>query len=359
MNPPSSILLLSGAGVLFACAFALALVPPVRRFALGHHVVDHPGDRKIHRQPTPYLGGLAVVLSCYAALTVLFLVTWVMPVTLASPAQPWQPLVALLAGSALLFGVGLWDDLTDSRHAVLVKLAGQAAAASLILITVPRLDLLTWPWLNTLCCLVWIIGITNAFNLLDNMDGLMSGVAMICLSFFLGFAIYHGHLLVALPLSVLIGALAGFLFFNFNPARIFLGDAGSLAIGFVIAALPVLEFYQVRFQSPSDFLLATALVFGIPLTDTLSVIAIRLWNRAPIYHGDQNHLSHQLVRRGFSQRSAVFLLYLLCFTFTGAALILPHIRQWMAWVIIAQAFVCAVISTLLLLRRTTRPTYRP
>jgi UDP-GlcNAc:undecaprenyl-phosphate GlcNAc-1-phosphate transferase len=175
--------------------------------------------------------------------------------------------------------------------------------------------------------LVWIVGVTNSFNLLDNMDGLSAGVGIICGVLLLIIAGSLGELYISLLLATLVGSLGGFLVHNFHPSKIFLGDTGSLLIGYLFGVTTVLASYVAREGSIQNTLFAPfmpVIVLGLPLYDTASVILIRLKERRPIHQGDKCHLSHRLVELGMTERQAVLLIYLLTFCLGASAVFLKE-----------------------------------
>jgi UDP-GlcNAc:undecaprenyl-phosphate GlcNAc-1-phosphate transferase len=200
------------------------------------------------------------------------------------------------------------------------------------------------------------VGISNAFNLLDNMDGLSSGVAFIAAGVLLVNAWLLGELFICLILVAFMGSLLGFLFFNYNPAKLFLGDCGSLFIGYVMAALTLLERYVSEASSTLFPVLMPVLVLAVPLIDTTTVIIIRLKEHRPIYVGDTRHLSHRLVSLGFTQRAAVQFIYLATLCFGLGAVGLSHATPTQSWLIMLQSvgFV-ALILTLLFMERRRQP----
>jgi UDP-GlcNAc:undecaprenyl-phosphate GlcNAc-1-phosphate transferase len=222
-------------------------------------------------------------------------------------------LFAVLAGSMIAFGVGLADDALRGRFPVWAKVAGQLVAAIALVSAGVRTSFLPFEWMNVAVTLVWIVGITNAFNLLDNMDGLAAGVALVASGVFLINAWSLGEFFICLVLVAFMGSLLGFLFFNYNPASVFLGDCGSLFIGYVLGSLTLLERYVSHASSTLFPVLMPVLVLAVPLLDTATVIVIRIREGRPIYVGDRCHLSHRLVALGFSPRAAVLFIYLATF----------------------------------------------
>src|SRR5512139_355405 len=218
-----------------ALILAVGVMPLVKRIARRTGIVDKPNARKQHTVPTPLLGGLAIYLAVIVALVILgdrFYVSQV---------------ISIFVGATLMSFLGLWDDRRGLSP--WVKLGGQFLAAGIVALTDVRIGLFPWEWLNVAATLVWIVGITNAMNLLDNMDGLSSGIAAIAAVFFLLFAAISNQYLVGALAAALVGACIGFLFYNLNPATIFMGDTGSLFLGFMLAAVGI----KLRFPDNSAF----------------------------------------------------------------------------------------------------------
>ncbi len=291
---------LFGTLVLVACAaVSAALVPLTVRAARAWDVLDRPGHRKVHAEPTPRLGGIAV----FTAFTGVVLLGYfaALPALLESaPARAYMgtalsmlqdahrvqsKLMGLLAGGVLVFLVGLADDVLGTRFPVALKAAGQVVAAMILVASGVRTSFMPGDALDVLVTLFWIVGITNAFNLLDNMDGLSTGVALVASAVFLVNAWVLGEFFISLLLLAFIGSLLGFLFYNYNPASVFLGDCGSLFIGYVIASLTLLERYVSNASSTMFPVLMPVLVLAVPIMDTATVIHIRLREGRPIYVG--------------------------------------------------------------------------
>jgi UDP-GlcNAc:undecaprenyl-phosphate GlcNAc-1-phosphate transferase len=320
-------------------AFALAMIvtPLARRLALATGLVDRPGGRKIHHSAKPYGGGIAIFLAVtlltvggYLAAT---LVDWQgvgLPGARALASYPAlargetiRRFLALAGAGAIVFVLGLVDDARTVGPRT--KLLVQAAAATLLVLGGVRMTLfLAHPLPGALLSILWVVLVTNAFNLLDNMDGLSAGVAAVAALLFLVVALQGGQVFVAAYLAVFAGALLGFLWYNFPPSRLFMGDAGSLYVGFTLAALTLAgTYYEAR---GSFYAVATpVLVLGVPLFDTLSVLWIRWRRGAPLFLGDTNHISHRFVRLGMTRREAVLTIYLLGLILGGAATLLRQI----------------------------------
>jgi UDP-GlcNAc:undecaprenyl-phosphate GlcNAc-1-phosphate transferase len=289
-------------------------------------VMDDPGPRKIHETPMPRLGGVAifggftvVVLAGYWMVPLLSVVPWVatgFPERVSALQESWRVqgrLIGLIAGGCCIFLVGLVDDVLGMRFPVPVKVVGQVAAAVILIASGVQTSFLPYEWMNVVVTLFWLVGITNAFNMLDNMDGLSAGVAFVASLVFLINAWTLGAFFISLLLLAFMGSLLGFLVYNFDPARVFMGDCGSLFVGYVMGSLALLERYVSNASSSVFPVLMPLLVLAIPLVDVTTVVAIRIRERRPIYVGDSRHLSHRLVSLGFSKRAAVLFIYLATF----------------------------------------------
>ncbi len=339
---------------------AAALVPVAQLLAKRIGAIDHPGTRKIHRAPITRLGGIAPALVFWGFVGFGFLALTepffqgLLGKGLQDAPSVGPKLLGVLLGSAIAFATGLTDDVFGSRFPVWGKALGQISAALCVVIGGVSTSFLPHPGLNVLLTVFWLVGITNAFNLLDNMDGLASGVALVASSVLLVNALSSGEQLIAALTLAFIGVLAGFLFFNFNPATIFLGDCGSHFVGFVIASILLLDRYATSASSSYFPVLMPVLLLAVPIIDTTTVVVIRIREGRPIYVGDNRHLSHTLVARGFSQRGAVLLIYLVTLCFGLSALPLRDASVPETFIVLAQAF-CFVAVILLLMFSGNRP----
>jgi len=357
---------------LLSFVIAVIVTAAMKRVAPRLNFTDKPGHRKIHKAPTPLGGGVAIYLAF-----VLPMVGILAGVRLLDPAQPlfnipadrWaayiggaielatMPTLALLSAMTLLHIVGLIDD----RRALgpYLKLFVQLAAAAIVVIPFKQFWSLTalddrlgaGGILSVAVSILWITAITNAFNFLDNMDGLSAGIAAVCTSSFLVTAILIQQWFVAAALALLLGALIGFLCFNFPPASIFMGDSGSLIVGFILGVLTIRTTYLPAGQ---DFgagwyaVFAPVVVLAVPLYDLTVVSAIRLRAGRSPFVGDTNHFSHRLVRRGMSKRTAVLCIWLLTATTSVAAIVLPYAASPLAaCLIFAQTFLILGVVALL------------
>jgi UDP-GlcNAc:undecaprenyl-phosphate GlcNAc-1-phosphate transferase len=359
--------LLAFAVLAVTTAVSAAIVPLSRILARRVGAMDPPGERKIHTTPMPRLGGLAVfvsfsgvVLAGYLAIPMLERVSWLdasSRLGFLREAHRVEPrLFALLAGAAVAFAVGFLDDLLGRRFSVWAKAVGQLVAAGVLIAAGIRTSFLPGEWANVAVTLLWVAGITNAFNLLDNMDGLSAGVALVASGVLLLNAWSLGELFVVLILMAFIGSLLGFLFFNFHPASVFLGDCGSLFIGYVMGSLTLLERYVTPASSSLFPVLMPVLVLSVPLIDTATVVFIRLKERRPIYVGDSRHLSHRLLTLGFTQRTSVLFIYLVTFCVgLGASFLTDASPGRSALILLQAAAFVALLMILLFFERRARP----
>lgn len=303
---------------------AALITPAVRRFAPQLGLVDHPaaGAYKTHLKPTPYGGGVAIY--CGAAAGILALIGLALVVDpLMSPgtffalvsglesAHLVQTLALFLCGS-VVFLVGLVDDWVGLSP--LVRLIVQLMTASVLVWGVPGFSLPltpTVPLLAPLLTIVWIVAVTNAFNFLDNMDGLAAGMSVIVFTSIGVMALWTSHLGMMVLSLTLAGASAGFLIFNFPRASIFMGDAGGLFLGFAAASMTALLSNHLDVSAAAEWprLLAPLSVLSVAVYDQVTVVASRLLRGAPPWLGDTNHVSHRLVKLGLSRRNAVLVIH--------------------------------------------------
>jgi UDP-GlcNAc:undecaprenyl-phosphate GlcNAc-1-phosphate transferase len=325
-----------------SCVLTLVLVPLVIALARRFQFLDLPGPRKIHTAPVPYGGGLAIAGGLFVTLGGYLLLA--RPDMPAGSSKPVRPLIFIL-GSAAILVLGLLDD--RRKLSPSFKLFVEAIVALGVALSGQCLQLFGAPRLVSLgVTVLWILGITNAFNLLDHMDGLSGGVALLSGAAFLIVALQTGQAFIASILVPLLGACAGFLAFNFPPARIFLGDAGSLFLGFWLSCLTVSFTFYDSHYAIYTYVVPLA-VLAVPLFDTGTVVLIRLLRKRPIFEGDTNHLAHRLVRLGMSRRLAILTIYALTLATGLSAVLLYHVRQTGAFLILAQLLLTFGIITIL------------
>ena len=333
--------------VSFALAFALTWMMIQVAPRLGF--VDKPGGRKIHANPKPLGGGVAIFWSVALPMLggmVMWMFTTTVPGSVAEATRggilQQAPMALGLIGCMLAMHLlGLRDDwkALGPYSKLLIQLS--ITAFFVICFDVRALTALdnlgAGRWPSVAVTVLWIGAITNAFNFLDNMDGLSAGVAAVCTTAFLVTALSIGQWFVAATLALLLGSLLGFLIWNFAPAKIFMGDSGSLLIGFLLGVMTVRTTFLPK---DADLgagwyaVLAPVVVLALPLYDLVVVSIIRMLNGKSPFVGDTNHFSHRLVRRGMSKRTAVLCIYLVTAATSIAAIILPHVRTSFAGLMI-------------------------
>jgi UDP-GlcNAc:undecaprenyl-phosphate GlcNAc-1-phosphate transferase len=359
------------AGLVFLGATTLSalLVPFSRTLGRWLGILDPPGERKLHEVAVPRIGGVAVFLAATVVITGGLLAPTLSRYLdtrdlfpqalrmLRDASRVRTELIAVLSGSALVFLIGLLDDILGVRFPVGVKTAGQIFAAGILVSVGIHTTVFPGAGLNILVTVLWVVGITNAFNLLDNMDGLSAGVAFVASSVLLMNAWSHGEFFISLIQLAFMGSLLGFLFFNFSfrgrPASVFLGDCGSLFIGYFMASLTLLERYVSKGSSNLFPVLMPVVVLAVPVIDTFTVIAIRTRSGKAIWRGDNNHLSHRLVALGFSRPTTVLFIYLATFCLGTSALFLRDATPWQTLVLLLQSG--GFVALLLLLMFIRRP----
>ncbi len=330
--------------------------------------VDHPFGRKVHQTPKPLGGGVAITWAML--LPMIAALAWVW---LVAPAH--HPLADYIGGlrreTPLLLGIitatltthvmGLIDD----RKALgpYLKMLVQLAVAAMLVFTCGLVALPQLGWLSPVLTILWLVAISNAFNFLDNMDGLSAGVAAVCAAAFLVATLQIGQWFVAGGLALLLGALLGFLWFNFPPARIFMGDSGSLVVGLTMGILTVRTTFV---ESPAMWgagwyaVFTPVIVLALPLYDLVVVSIIRLLKGKSPFIGDTNHFSHRLVARGMSKRTAVLCLYLVSAATAVAAIVLPQVRTpFAAMLIFGQTLLILGVVALLEQHPMPRPPIQP
>ena len=308
---------------------AAALTPLLRSFARRRGLLDHAvGSRKIHGRPVPRLGGIAIVLGSLAPFVGLFVYRTSLGEQLYANRTR---ALAFLGGGLAIALLGLYDDLRGSS--ALKKLAVQTGVALALYHFGYRIEVLATPLgvavpLGALALpltVLWIIGVINAMNLIDGLDGLAGGVALFALGTNFVIAAYRGDPFMAFFTAALGGAVLGFLFYNFNPASIFMGDTGSMFLGFVLAAGSIQTSQK---SSTAVALLVPMVALGLPIADTLFAIARRALRGRPLFSADKEHIHHKLLALGLTQRQAVVTLYAACGVLGAAALALSFANSF-------------------------------
>ncbi|MCL1790065.1 MAG: undecaprenyl/decaprenyl-phosphate alpha-N-acetylglucosaminyl 1-phosphate transferase [Peptococcaceae bacterium] len=299
-------------------------------------VLDEPGDRRVHVKAVPRLGGVAIYASFWA---VMFLV-WelgLLPDTLPNMAWPPQMIWGLFWGSSLIFLVGLVDDIWDIHP--LIKLVLQTVAACVPLFFGLELSSVTLPFLGevvlgnwgSILAVVWIVLIVNTVNITDGLDGLASGICIIASVILAWSALTIEQNIAAQALIVLAAAALGFLFFNYHPAKVFMGDSGSMFLGYILGAMSILGTLKTPVVLGLVFPL---LVLGVPFVDILFAVVRRKWQGTPIMKADRGHLHHRLMDSGLSHAQAVWTMYLISLGFGMMAICLNYGMWWVAVVLL-------------------------
>ncbi len=314
----------------FAFGGSAVLTPLARAWALRLGAFDEPTSRHVHKSPIPRLGGLAVVLGFFGSLALLYALE-----TSSLGRQFFrQPglVVGLLGGGVAAAALGAMDDLRGVRalHKLIVQIGIACAAYAFGF----RIDAVALPWIGSVelgalavpATVIWFVAVMNAVNLIDGLDGLAGGIAFIaCVSnFVVGWM--NDALLVVLLSAALAGAVLGFLIYNFNPASIFMGDTGSLFLGFVLAATSLLG-SSVK-SSTTVSLLVPILALGVPIMDTLFAMIRRWLERRPLFAPDRGHIHHKLLDLGLTHRRAVITLYAVSTVLAVGAVAVALGRSW-------------------------------
>ena len=343
-------------------AFLIAALgtPLVKRLAVAWGFVDRPRRERHHREVVPLLGGTAILAAILLpSLLVLSLAvvwsasvppTWV-PADLAvhvdGAAAKVPMALGILAGAIILHVAGLIDDRRGLPAWVKLLVQVVVAGGVVLICRVRLLEMFGEPF-SSIATIVWIVLITNTFNLLDNIDGLAAGVAVICAAALLAAAAASGQVFVGGWLCLLAGAAVGFLVHNFPPAKIFMGDAGAMVLGYFLGVLSVLTTYYEGGSSGQYYgIFVPVVLLAVPLYDTFSVITLRLADRRNPMVGDTQHFSHRLLRRGMSPRRAVLTIYLATAATAIGASLLPHVTRTGAVLVFAQTVGIVLIIALL------------
>ncbi len=327
--------------IAFLLAFITAFVitPYTIRFAKKVGAVDYPNDRRINKKPMPRLGGLAVIAGFMVSAIYLIITMSIEKKVNFAEEGLNRKLIGCLLG-AIILGITCYiDDVKDIKP--LVKLAGQVIAAIVVVSSGVLIDNFTIPFkennvmLNEVFSFVltvgWIVGITNAINLIDGLDGLSSGITLIsCISLLIIFALNESPLIAIILITALAGAIVGFLPYNFNPAKTFIGDVGSNFMGFAIAVISILG---VAKTYTAIVIIAPIIVLALPIFDTLWAIVRRIVKTKSIkgvFKADKGHLHHRLMAKGYTQKQAVLILYGITATLGMVAIILLDSGIWKA-----------------------------
>lgn len=347
-------------GVLLASALTTMLATPmVRWLASRFGAIDRPSDRKVHPKPTPTLGGLAIWLGVMAGLTVASFIPAFDDLFEIS----LEPVGVGIAGTVIV-ALGAYDDLRGM--AAPAKLAGQILAGGILILFGVQLVYFWLPGLGILSLsadlavpltLLWVLAMVNAVNLIDGLDGLAAGVATIAAAAFFVYAFQSAEQLFAGPspaslFSVLVvGAAIGFLPYNFYPARIFMGDSGSLLLGLVLAAATISGVGETTAPTNTDLaafaipVMIPLLVLAVPFTDVVLAVIRRLRRGRAVFRPDKQHIHHRLLEIGHSHRAAVLLMYLWSLLLTASALAITFVRSRLLAVIFLAVVAVVLLGT--------------
>ena len=310
------------------------VTPSVQRLAVRWGAVDKPEARKVHKGIIPRLGGLAIYAGFLAAV-------------LASVHMTWELLGILVGGTAILL-LGVVDDVY--QISAKTKLLGQIAAASVLLLFDIRIDWLTNPFGSMIyldmwaipITLIWVVSLTNTLNLIDGLDGLAAGVSVIAAVTIFLMAVELNFWLVAVLTAALAGSALGFLYFNFSPAKIFMGDTGSMFLGYMLAAVSLVGTVK---SAATIALIVPMVALGLPILDTACAIIRRFNNGQPIFKPDRGHLHHRLLDMGLTQKQVVLILYLVTIVLGVSAIVMTEVRfghaAFIVLALLAAAFVAA------------------
>lgn len=312
---------------------AFLLTPYVKKLAFKIGAVDKPDKRKVHTKIMPRLGGLSIYVAfCLAVLSG-------MPLT--------KDVIGLLTGASVIVVVGILDDVYQLPAKV--KLAGQILAACVLVAFDIKISWLQIPWggyfyleyLSIPFTIFWVISFTNVVNLIDGLDGLAAGVSGIASLTVILVAVHQGYYSVAVLTAALAGGIFGFIHYNFNPATIFMGDTGSMFIGYTLAAVSI--FGAVK-SAATIALIVPAIALGLPIMDTAFAILRRYTNGRPIFQPDKGHLHHRLLAMGMSQKQAVLLMYAISILLSFAAFLLTEVSGRLAVLVIVVVVICVAVG---------------
>ncbi|POA07885.1 glycosyltransferase family 4 protein [Staphylococcus carnosus] len=301
--------------VVFSMIVSLILTPIVIKISVELDIMDKPNFRKVHTKPVSVLGGTVILFS------------FMLGIWIGHPIE--REVIPLILGTIIMYLVGLIDDVYNLKP--ILKLLGQCIAALVVVYYGVTIDFIQLSFgtihfgiLSVPFTVFWIIAITNAINLIDGLDGLAAGVSTIAFMTIGFIAILQADIFIIMICSVMIGSLIGFLFYNFHPAKIFLGDSGSLHLGFIISFLSLLGFKNITFFS----LFFPIVILAVPFIDTLFAMIRRARKGQKIMQADKSHLHHKLLKLGYTHRQTVILIYSIAILFSISSIILYLSQPW-------------------------------
>lgn len=302
---------------LLTLLFSLVITPIIIRLTKVFKLTDKPNKRKVHKEPIPTLGGLAIFISFLLGLVIL------------QPDANYHAIIII--GATIIVTLGVIDDLITLSPKI--KFSVQIAVAFLVVfkgglmveyVNFPFGGQIEFGVMGSIITVFWIVGVTNAINLIDGLDGLAAGVSAIALLTMAGMAIIMGDVYVTIMALLLFFSTLGFLKYNFFPAKIFMGDTGALFLGYMISVLALLGFKNVTFIS----FIIPIFILAVPISDTLIAIIRRYVNDQPLSSPDSSHLHHKLLKMGFSHKHTVLFIYMLSFMFSMAAIFFSMTTVW-------------------------------
>lgn len=334
----------------FLCS--ILMTPVVKKLAFKVGATDKPNHRKVHQKIMPRLGGLAIYLSFLLGILIL------------QPESPYPTAhAAIVAGGVIILVTGVLDDIFDLSARI--KLVLQIAAALVValwggvdvdFINLPFNGRIEFGIFTIPITVLWIVGITNAINLIDGLDGLAAGVSSIALVTITGMAVVMGNTYVVAMGVILIASTVGFLKYNFHPAKIFMGDSGALFLGYMISVLSLLGFKNIAVIS----FVVPIIILGVPISDTFFAIIRRLYNKNPLSAPDKSHLHHCILKLGYTHRETVLLIYAMSAMFGLAAFIFTMTTVWgsILFIIILLIAIELFVENIGLINKNYRPLLR-
>jgi UDP-GlcNAc:undecaprenyl-phosphate GlcNAc-1-phosphate transferase len=323
--------------IIVSTLISIVLTPLIKKLAIRFKAIDIPKDeRRVHKKPIPLLGGIAIYIS--------FIITLLLKEGMVKNTE-----LGIIIGATIIVIGGVLDDIKELKPST--KLIFQIAAAIVLIISGVKINMLTNPfdamdgmadisWLRIPFTMFWVVGITNALNLIDGLDGLAAGVALISTATIFVIALIHGRSEAAILTAILGGAIMGFLPYNFNPASIFMGDTGAQLLGFLLAAISM----EGTIKSATAFAISVPiLALGLPIYDTLFAMIRRKVNGKPISQGDRGHLHHRLLDIGFTQRQVVVIMYFISAILGGIAIIAMQISTVRSYFLMAGVITIIVL----------------
>lgn len=325
-----------------AMAFVIILTPAVIKLAISTGAVDKPDARKVHKVPIPRIGGLGIYVSFMIAV-------FVAVVSSNLDGESLREIVGLLLSASFIVALGLVDDYKNLPAKL--KLLGQILAAVIFVIGFDvKIDVITNPfgdyiyldWIAVPATIFWLVGLTNTVNLIDGLDGLAAGVSAIAAITILLVALKQNFFLVSILTAALAGGAIGFLFYNSHPAKIFMGDSGSMFLGFMLAGISVIGAFK---STATIALIVPILALGLPILDTTFAIVRRYRGGRPIFQPDKGHLHHRLLSLGFTHRQAVLLMYVISAMLGLSAVALTEVSSQFALMILIIVVIAIVYGT--------------